>query len=72
MELSDNARVVGVVVNTVDNARNIFECLSRVANAKTALLIGRVRPIDRDKVLAEWLPQIQTGRIRCDDQQIFI
>jgi CRISPR-associated endonuclease/helicase Cas3 len=61
-----------MLVNTVDNARKIFERLSRVHNAKATLLIGRVRPIDRDKVLAEWLPRIKTGRDRIDDQPIFV
>lgn len=72
VELSEKARVVGVVVNTVDNARKIFERLSCVPNAKATLLIGRVRPIDRDKVLAEWLPRIKTGRDRIDGQPVFI
>ena len=72
VELSDKARVVGVVVNTVNNARKIFERLSRVPDAKAALLIGRVRPIDRDQVLAEWLPRIRVGRNRGDDRQIFV
>src|ERR1035441_10200204 len=72
VELSEKARVVGVVVNTVNNARKIFERLSRVPDAKAALLIGRVRPIDRDQVLAEWLPRIRVGRNRGDDRQIFV
>ena len=71
VELSEKARVVGVIVNTVDKARKIFERLSRVPNAKASLLIGRVRPIDRDNILAQWLPRIRTGRERSEDQPIF-
>src|SRR5207248_2279956 len=72
LELFENARVVGVIVNTVQNARKIFEQLSRVPNAMAALFIGPVRPIDRDRIIAEWLPRIKTGRNRSHDQQIFV
>lgn len=72
VELSEQALVVGVIVNTVENARKIFERLSRVPTAKAALFIGRVRPMDRDRVLAEWLPRVKTGRNRLDDQPIFL
>ena len=72
LELSENARVVGVVVNKVDTARKVFQRLAKIAGSEATLLIGRVRPIDRDRVLAEWLPRIKTGRNRTNDGRLFV
>ncbi|NYZ13544.1 type I-U CRISPR-associated helicase/endonuclease Cas3 [Azospirillum sp. RWY-5-1] len=54
---------VGVVVNRVGTARAVFERL-RAARPEVdaALLTGRVRPLDRDRLLAELLPRIRAGR----------
>ena len=53
-------RVVGVVVNTVARARAVFD---RIGDPeKATLLIGRSRPIDREYLLAHWLPRIGVDR----------
>lgn len=45
-----------VVVNTVGAARQVYQRLGKQApDADLALLIGRCRPIDRDRIAAEWL-----------------
>lgn len=46
-------KVIGVVVNRVNTARQIFDKLDVPADDK-ALLIGRVRPLDRDRLWAVW------------------
>lgn len=45
-------RVIGVVANMVQDARDAYEELLRERNAKAKLLIGPSRPMDRDTVLA--------------------
>ena len=69
-------RVVGVVVNRVATARQVFEQL-RDANASdpvndAILLTGRVRPFDRDRLLAEWLPKIKAGRQADPNRPLFV
>jgi CRISPR-associated endonuclease/helicase Cas3 len=53
---------VGVVMNRVARARHVFERLRQIheGRARTVLLIGPARPLDRDK-LADELAEIRTG-----------
>ena len=57
---SSTAPVVGVVVNTVAAARAIHERLDRRADA--VLLTGRIRPFDREALVAAYLSRIRAGR----------
>jgi len=52
------ARRVGVVVNRVDLARRVFELLLEEAGdaAGVYLLTGRIRPLDRQRILEELAP----------------
>ena len=54
---------IALVVNRVALARKCFERLSKTVVACT-LLTGRVRPADRDRQLADLLPQVLAGRVR--------
>lgn len=58
------ARVIGVVVNRVFTARQAFERLRALRAVDAVLLIGRVRPMDRDILLDRYLPRIRAGRVR--------
>lgn len=62
-------RTVAVVVNRVGSAsviaRQLTESLG--SGAIVTLLTGRMRPLDRDDVLRELRPAVQTGRQRSDD-----
>lgn len=62
-------RTVAVVVNRVASAsviaRQLTESLG--SDAIVTLLTGRMRPLDRDDVLRELRPAVQTGRKRSDD-----
>lgn len=68
--LLDRHRTVAVVVNRVASAgviaRQLVESLG--SNAAVTLLTGRMRPLDRDDVLRELRPAVQTGRKRSEDQ----
>lgn len=64
------AAVVGVVVNTVGRAREVFEALRSVADA--VLLTGRVRPYERDRLVEELLPSIRAGRDRSVGRPMFV
>ncbi len=50
-----NPRRIGIVVNTIRVARGVFERLRRELgdDASCALLIGRVRELDRERILAD-------------------
>jgi CRISPR-associated endonuclease/helicase Cas3 len=73
MSLSEKVMVVGVIVNTVDAARQIFDRLRDIRGPDTvALLIGRIRPYDRDRALEQWLPRIAVGRDRSVAQPTFV
>lgn len=69
-------RVIGVVVNRVATAREVFEQLGQtgadVPPRDVILLTGRIRPYDRDRLLDEWLPRIKVGREKEPERALFI
>ncbi|HEX9640383.1 MAG TPA: type I-U CRISPR-associated helicase/endonuclease Cas3, partial [Candidatus Krumholzibacteria bacterium] len=68
-DLLDRHRTIAVVVNRVASASVIARQLGEMlgTDAKVTLLTGRMRPLDRDDVLRELRPAVQTGRSRSDD-----
>jgi CRISPR-associated endonuclease/helicase Cas3 len=61
------ASVVGVVVNRVATARQVFELLCArkggdEAHADAILLIGRARPLDREAIVDKYLKRMRAGR----------
>ncbi|AYH45780.1 type I-U CRISPR-associated helicase/endonuclease Cas3 [Azoarcus sp. DN11] len=54
------AAIVGVVVNTVARARDVYTALAKEGDA--VLLTGRVRPYERDRLVETLLPRICAGR----------
>ncbi len=78
--LSNNAStsslVVGVVVNRVATARNVFEHLRARPNTSSErgiiLLTGRTRPYDRDRLLQRWLPQMRINREGSINKPLFV
>jgi CRISPR-associated endonuclease/helicase Cas3 len=62
--------VIGVVANTVATARAIFEALR--TKADSILLTGRIRPYDRDKLLASYLKRMSADRDRVIGDQLFV
>lgn len=68
-DLLERHRTVAVVVNRVASAsviaRQLGEALGAAANI--TLLTGRMRPLDRDDVLRDLRPAVQTGRNRSHD-----
>ncbi len=69
-------RIVGVVVNRVATARQVFEELSdttaETGDPNALLLTGRIRPFDRDRLLEEWLPRIRAGRDEEPERSLFV
>lgn len=63
-------RVVGVVVNTVDRARAVFELLREKHEA--VLLTGRSRPIDREWLLAKHYPHLSVDRDRSHQRPLIV
>ena len=63
------AGVIGIIANTVRDARATFDLLSPEAEA--VLLTGRVRPADRDMLLEEYLPRMATGT-RADREPLYV
>ncbi|RDI75575.1 CRISPR-associated helicase Cas3 [Gaiella occulta] len=65
----DRARVIGIVVNRVAAAREVFERLGGDSDADRILLIGRSRPVDRDRLIESWWERIRAGRERQGDER---
>jgi CRISPR-associated endonuclease/helicase Cas3 len=61
--LIDKHDVVAAVMNRVDTALAVFAALKKTLGEGTdvVLLTGRMRPLDRDDVLAAYRPRIATG-----------
>lgn len=64
-------RVVGVVVNRVASAREVFQRLDEArrtgrCDADLLLLTGRCRPLDRDRLLRRFWSRLRAGRARTD------
>lgn len=55
----EGAAVVAVVCNRVDHARAVFAHLS--GDGEAVLLTGRIRPYDRARLSAEYLPRMAVG-----------
>ncbi len=53
--VDDGARVVGLVLNRVDAARRACALLGSTATVDTLLVTGRMRPLDRDRVVRDVL-----------------
>lgn len=70
----DGAKVVGLVVNRVDTARIAVTLLARYAASTDAFLVtGRMRPIDRDRVVrTALLPRAGAGRDRTGDRRLVV
>jgi len=68
-DLLERHRTIAVVVNRVVSASVIARQLGEMlgTDATVTLLTGRMRPLDRDDVLRELRPAVQTGRERSDD-----
>jgi CRISPR-associated endonuclease/helicase Cas3 len=67
--LLERHRTIAVIVNRVASAGGIARQLTELlrSEARVTLLTGRMRPLDRDDVLRELRPAVQTGRERSAD-----
>ena len=57
------AAVIGVICNTTNDARRVFECLG---DTKKALITGRIRQPERTAILERYLPLIANGSRRSE------
>lgn len=71
--LLGHPRVIGVVVNRVTDARTIFDRLDLPPERKL-LLTGRMRSLDRDRLLASWRPRLRaaTSRATVDESIVVV
>lgn len=61
----DHVNTLGVIVNRVDTARHVARLLDDArGDVDVVLLTGRMRAIDRDRVLAVWGHRLRIGRDR--------
>lgn len=68
-------RVIGVVVNRVATARQVYETLidsDGFADCEAFLLTGRIRPFCRDRLVESWLPKIKAGRKQEPEKTLFV
>lgn len=69
MDLLGRHRTIAVIVNRLASAGLIARQLTETlgTEATVTLLTGRMRPLDRDDVLRELRPAVQTGRERSEE-----
>ncbi len=73
LRLGAPGKVVGVVANTVSIARTAFERIRDATSPEQCVLLtGRIRPIDREYLLASWLPRIRAGAVRNADAELYV
>ncbi|MEO1233183.1 MAG: type I-U CRISPR-associated helicase/endonuclease Cas3, partial [Myxococcota bacterium] len=63
--VEEGARTVGVVLNRVETARRTWAALQEEGRVDAVLLTGRMRPLDRDRLLdpkGKYWPRIRAGR----------
>lgn len=65
--LGQPGRKLAVIVNRVATARLLYENLKK-RGERCILLIGRSRGLDRERLLAGYLPELKAGRHRSTDQ----
>jgi len=53
----EGLRRIAVLVNRVDTAREVAQLLSKDGRGDVVLLTGRMRPLDRDRLMDEWHPR---------------
>jgi CRISPR-associated endonuclease/helicase Cas3 len=58
------AKIIGVVVNRVNTARRVYDLLGDGPSIERALITGRMRPFDRDDLVAGLEGKLRTGRDR--------
>lgn len=63
------AQKIAVVVNRVDLAREVFSLLAKEHGERVELMIGRMRPIDRDKLTKRLLDGFGAKRRSQDDAE---
>jgi CRISPR-associated endonuclease/helicase Cas3 len=74
-QLGGPGRVTGVVANTVAMARAVFDRLSGESPEEKSccvLLTGRVRPVDREYLLATWYPRIRSFANRDPEAELYV
>lgn len=62
-----HAPVIGIVVNRIATARAVHARLRTEADTDALLLIGRMRPLDREALIAQALPRMRAGRAEGDN-----
>jgi CRISPR-associated endonuclease/helicase Cas3 len=71
--MTDQVKVIGIIVNRVASAREIFKRLPGEPFEGKVLLTGRIRPWDRDVLLDHCLERMRAGRQRQrDDKPLFV
>jgi CRISPR-associated endonuclease/helicase Cas3 len=72
--MKEPVRAVGVIVNRVATAREVHALLSQDqgGRAEIILLTGRMRPLDRDRVVARWLSRLESGHGAALDRPVFV
>jgi CRISPR-associated endonuclease/helicase Cas3 len=54
-------KAIGIIVNRVATAKMVYSQLSNLPDADTVLLIGRMRSLDRDHTMNEWLQRLNAN-----------
>lgn len=64
IEGTSDLQVIGIVLNRVDTARAVYQRLAEANKDQVLLLTGRIRPVDRDDLLADKRHFMEANRSR--------
>lgn len=63
---------IAVMVNRVNTAKEIHARLTLQSDGEIVLLTGRLRPLDRDAIVAKYSPLLKSGSVEALDKPIII
>jgi CRISPR-associated endonuclease/helicase Cas3 len=66
--VEDHPRSIAIMVNRVATARSVAQKLEKEDNGRVTLLIGRMRPLDREAATKEIQDRLKTGTAASDSE----
>ena len=70
--VNDQRKAIGIIVNRVQTARDVFELLSKKYSKSVHLVIGRMRPLDRDELQEDLRRIVGPDRPELLDEPVFV
>ncbi len=70
--VNDQRKAIGIIVNRVQTARDVYDVLNNQFPGDTHLVIGRMRPLDRDELQKKLRELVGPARPKVLEKPVFI